>query len=253
MPKQQGHNFIQGSINGLTYTRSKNGGYKVRAKGNFDGKRVATDPAFELTRHNMSEFTKAANAGKLLRSALQGNLNFTADGSASRRLFAVMNRIIKSDPVNQRGLRSVMQGDELFLKGFEFNEKSPLESTLAVKTVSTIDRATGQVILDIPAIIPANDIYWPEGSTHCKIKSIAVAIDFEAGVFESSQGFTANIPLNRDPLAAINLVTQVEANSTKLLLHLVAIEFMMIQNGFTYQIKNQAYNAMSIVQVNATA
>lgn len=253
MPEQQGHILTKGTLNNLTYTRRKVGGYRVMEKGKFDGARLLNDPAFELTRHNMSEFTKAASAGKFLRSALQGSLNFSADSSAVRRLFSAMSKVIKSDPVNQRGQRSVMKGDPFHLKKFEFNEKSPLESTLTTEVTSTIDRVAGQVILDIPALIPANQIFWPEGATHCKINSVAIALDFETGEFETAKAFTADIPFGREPIAAIHLVSQLEANNTKMLLHIVGIEFAMVTNGFTYQVKNQGFTAMKIVEVDTPA
>jgi hypothetical protein len=252
LARQEGHIQMRGTVNGLTYYRAGDGTYKVRKKAKFDPNRLATDPDMEMVRQNISEFTKTANAGKYLRDELATVLRNIADGSIGTRLFSVMSTILKSDPVSLRGQRSAMKGDQSGLEGFQFNAKSSLDSVLIAKITSTIDRVTGQVTLGIPAIIPANNIYWPTGATHAKISSVAVAVDFETGQADSAGAFTANIPFNRVEVPAVNLVSQLEANSTKVLLHAVGIEFLNVTNGVEYPMKNKAYNSMGIVGVNPT-
>lgn len=243
---------MRGTVNGLTYYRAGDGSFKVRKKGKFDPNRLANDPDMEMVRQNISEFKKTANAGKFLRDELATVLRNIADGSIGTRLFSVISDIIKSDPVSLRGQRSAMKGNQSLLQGFQFNAKSALDSVLIAKIASTIDRVTGQVTLDIPAIVPANNIYFPTGATHAKISTVAVAVDFETGQAESASGFTANIPNNRVEVPAVHLVTQLEANSTKVLLHAVGIEFINVTNGVEYPMKNKAYNSMGIVAVNPT-
>jgi hypothetical protein len=250
LAKQEGHMQTRGTLNGLNYYRAADGTFKVRRRAKFDGQRLLTDPTFEMVRQNMSEFRKTANAGKVLRDELGTTLRNVADGTITARLFSVISKIVKSDPVSLRGQRSAMKGNQSLLKGFEFNSKSSLGSVLIAKFVSTIDRVTGQVVLAIPAIIPANNIFWPAGATHCKISSVGVALDFETGQSESAGAFTANIPFGRVEVPAINLVSQLEANSTKVLIHAVGIEFLMITNGVEYPMQNKAFNSMGIVEVN---
>ena len=45
-------------------------GVIVRKKSNFDGSRIASDARFVRTLENMAEFSRAGNAGKVLRQAL---------------------------------------------------------------------------------------------------------------------------------------------------------------------------------------
>jgi hypothetical protein len=250
LARQEGHIKTRGTLNDLNYYQAKDGSFKVRRKAKFDGQRLLTDPKFEMVRQNMSEFRKAANAGKVLRDELGTTLRNIGDGTLTARLFSVISQIIKSDPVNLRGKRSAMKGNQTLLKGFEFNSKSSLGSVLIAKIVSTIDRVTGQVTLAIPAIIPANNIFWPTGATHCKISSMGVAVDFETGQSESAGAFTANIPFGRVEIPAVNLVSQLEANSTKVLVHAVGIDFLNITNGVEYPLQNMAFNAMGILEVN---
>ncbi len=250
MARQEGHIKTRGTLNDLNYYQAADGSFKVRKKAKFDGHRLLTDPNFEMVRQNMSEFRKTANAGKVLRDELGTTLRNIADGTVTSRLFSVISQIIKSDPTSLRGQRSAMKGNQSLLKGFEFNSKSSLGSTLITKLVSTIDRVTGHVTLTIPAIIPANNIFWPTGATHCRISSMGVAVDFETGQSDSAGAFTANIPFGRVEVPAIDLVAQLEANSTKVLLHAVGIEFVNITNGVEYPLQNKAFNSMGIVEVN---
>ena len=241
---------MRGTVNGLTYYQDANGTMRVRKKAKFDANRLATDPDLEMVRQNNSEFGKTASAGKVLRDEMATVLRNIADFTIGSRLFSVMSEIVKSDPVGLRGQRSPMKGNQSLLNGFQFNAKSSLETTLLAKITSTIDRVTGQVVLDIPAMVPANKIFWPTGATHCKISSVAVAVDFETGARESAEGFTANIPFGRVEIPAVHLVTQLEANSTKVLLHAVGIEFINVTNGVEFLMKNKAFNSMGIVGVN---
>jgi hypothetical protein len=250
MAKQQGHMLSSGSVNNLNYYRDKNGNYKFRTKSKLEGKRLLTDPAFQLTRQNMSEFSKAATAGKILRRELAINLGSTADGTVLTRLFSVLSKVIKSDPVSLRGERSAMKGNQTLLKGFEFNEKSPLSTVLFAKLNSTIDRVTGQSILEIPQIIPAKNISQAAGSTHCRIISVAVAVDFDSGEIQSATASTAIMPFTMVPVPPVNLVTQLEANSTKVLLQAVGVDYLMIVNGVEYPMQNKAFNSIGIVEVN---
>jgi hypothetical protein len=250
MAEQQGHMLSRGTVNNLNYYIDKNGNYKFRSKSKLQGDKIKTDPAFALTRQNMSEFSKAATAGKIIRTAMALSITSAADNSVLTRLFTVMNKIIKSDPVSLRGERSVMKGNQAFLNGFEFNSKSPLSTTLKVRFTTAFDRVTGQTTLNLPAFVPGKQIASPEGSTHCKIISVSVGADFDSGDALSASAETALIPLSLAQIPAVNLVTQLEPNSTKLLMHAVGVEFLMIVNGVEYPMQNKAFNTIGIVEVS---
>ena len=59
MAKQNGINPIIGTIDQFTYYRTAESGMLVRKKSSLDKNRVMTDPAFEPTRKESSEFGKA--------------------------------------------------------------------------------------------------------------------------------------------------------------------------------------------------
>ena len=104
MPKQDGHNPLRGTVDNLTYYRSKDG-YKVRKRGMLEKGRVFTDPKFKRTRENMSEFSEAAKQNKLIRTAFSPLLKNIADKLVMRRLSTGLGLRISTctcaQPLNQ--------------------------------------------------------------------------------------------------------------------------------------------------------
>jgi len=82
-------------------------------------KGIQNDPAFQRTRENGQEFGRAGAARRLLRTSIRHYLQKAANSRMVSRLTRDMVRIIKSDPVNDRGERTVLNGDLTLLKGFE--------------------------------------------------------------------------------------------------------------------------------------
>ena len=66
MAKQKGIIKLEGTIGDITFYKSQDG-YLAREKGGIDANRIASDPAFQRTRENGSEFGAAGKAGKMLK------------------------------------------------------------------------------------------------------------------------------------------------------------------------------------------
>jgi hypothetical protein len=86
MAKQKGIIKLKGTIGGITFYKSQEGGYLAREKGGVDANRIANDPAFQRTRENGAEFGRAGKAGKLLRTALRALLLNSTDSRMVGRL-----------------------------------------------------------------------------------------------------------------------------------------------------------------------
>ena len=63
MARQKGILKIKGTIGDITFYKTKDG-YLVKEKSAVEGNRIASDPAFQRTRENNSEFGRAGKAGK---------------------------------------------------------------------------------------------------------------------------------------------------------------------------------------------
>jgi hypothetical protein len=249
MARQKGIIKLKGTIGDITFYKTKDG-HLAREKGGVDASRIANDPAFQRTRENGSEFGRAGKAGKTLRTALRTLLLNTADSRMVSRLTQAMVKVIQADLVNERGLRNVIDGEAELLTGFEFNIGGKLGTSLFAPYVGAIDRATGEITVDLQSFVPANMLAAPSGTTHFKIISAGAEIDFEAEVFVTANSETAILPWDMTPTAVINHLNVVTPNSTKPLFLALGVEFYQEVNGRMYPLKNGAYNPLSLIQVS---
>lgn len=250
MARQKGIIKLKGTIGDITFYKTQDG-HLAREKGGIDASRIASDPAFQRTRENGSEFGRAGKAGKLLRTALRPLLINSADGRMVSRLTQAMVKVIQADLVSDRGLRNVIDGEAELLFGFEFNIRGKLGTSLYAPFVAAIDRVAGEISVDIASFIPANMIAAPSGTTHFKIISGGAEVDFEAETFVVATSETAILPWDATPTAVINQVNAVTAASTKPLFLALGVEFYQQINGTMYPLKNGAFNPLSIAKVDS--
>jgi hypothetical protein len=166
------------------------------------------------------------------------------------RLTTNLLKVVKTDAINERGMRTIQDGNLGLLKGFEFNTNGKLGSTLFATYSSTYDRATGDVAVDIVAFAPTIRIAAPSGTTHFKVVTGAAELDFagETSAFENDE--TAVLPYDSAMGAAISLTTTAPANSTNPVIIVLGVEFYQEVNGAMYPLKNGSYNALSVIEVD---
>ena len=250
MARQKGIIKLKGTLGGITFYKTSQDGHLAREKGGIEKSRIMSDPAFQRTRENGSEFGRAGKAGKLLRTALRALLLNSADGRMVSRLTKEMVKVIQADLISERGLRNVIDGEAELLLGFEFNIRGKLGTSLYAPYTAAIDRVTGDMTVDIPPFIPINMIAAPSGTTHYKIISSGAEIDFEAETFVEQHSETAILPWDALATVAIAQTNSVTAASTKPLFLALGIEFYQQVNGQMYSLKNGAYNPLSLVGVS---
>ncbi len=251
MARQKGIIKLKGTIGGITFYKTSQDGHLAREKGGIEKSRIMSDPAFQRTRENGSEFGRAGKAGKLLRTALRTLLLNSSDGRMVSRLTREMVKVIQADLVSERGLRNVIDGEAELLVGFEFNIRGKLGTSLYAPFTSAIDRVSGEVTVDIPPFVPINMIAAPSGTTHFKIISGGAEIDFEAETFIVETSETAILPWDAVATVAIAHTNQVTAASTKPIFLALGIEFYQEVNAQMYPLKNGAFNPLSISKVDS--
>ncbi|KIA86491.1 hypothetical protein [Flavobacterium sp. AED] len=249
MARQKGIIKLKGTIGDITFYKTQDG-HLAREKGGIDASRIKNDPAFQRTRENGAEFGRAGKAGKILRTALRAVLINSADGRMVSRLTQQMVKVIQADVTSVRGLRNIIDGEAELLSGFEFNIRGKLGTSLFAPFVGTIDRATGDISVDLASFIPTNMIIAPSGSTHFKIISAGAEIDFEAETFVVTNSETAILPWDTAPTVAISQTNPVTPGSTKPLFLALGVEFYQEVNGQMYSLKNGSYNPLALVQVS---
>ena len=249
MARQKGIIKLKGTIGDITFYKTKDG-HLAREKGGIDASRIKSDPAFQRTRENGSEFGRAGKAGKTLRTALRTLLLNSADSRMVSRLTQSIVKVIQADLTNERGLRNVIDGEAELLVGFEFNIGGKLGTSLFAPFVRAIDRVTGEITIDLASFVPANMIAAPVGTTHFKIISAGAEINFEAETFVVESSETAIIPWDMAPTVAINHLNTVTPNSVSPLFLALGVEYYQEVNGRMYPLKNGSYNPLSLVQVS---
>jgi hypothetical protein len=248
MAKQKSFMHLKGNIGDVNFYKGTDG-YGARDKGGVDGAKIASDPAYERTRENMAEFGRAAKAARMLRSPLSELLKQVKDRTRSNRLTAVMMAVIKADSTSDRGQRNVIDGEAELLSGFEFNQNSPLDAALSQFTAA-INRVTGSLSVSIPSFIPKTGLTVPDGTTHFKLVSAGLEVDFASGECVKEITETGLIPVDMNPTTAITLENTVTGNSTHPLILVAGIVFFQQVNGKMYPLKSGSFNSLSIVKVS---
>ena len=249
MARQKGIIKLDGTIGDITFYKSKDG-FLAKEKGGIPADRIANDPAFQRTRENGAEFGRAGKAGKILRNTIRGLLQNSSDSRMVSRLTKEMVKVIQEDLTNHRVLRNVIDGEAELLEGFEFNINGKLGTTLYAPFTAVIDRVAGTLTANMAAFVPQNMIAAPGGTTHFKLVSAGAEVDFENETFVSETQATGILPWDINPTAVINLVNAVTAASTHPLFLVLGIEFYQQVNGQMYPLKNGAFNALALVNVD---
>lgn len=249
MAKQESLIKFRGKVGDLSFSKHRSRGYEVRMKGGVDKARIQTDPNFQRTRENMAEFGTAAGTAKLLRIQLNNLLRTFADNTMRNRLTSLIHRIQKSDSANARGERIFLEENSTMLKGFEFNQASSLKMLLGEKLEPTYDRTAGEATLIIPEFNPQNDVMLLNGATHML---------FTLAVAELSTDEVPPRPVmvksGYIPLIGVHVEETLQAplvvDPTKVVYIIVGISMYQEVNGNFYPLKNNPYNAMTIVDVD---
>ena len=252
MAKQIGVIKLDGILDNIVFYKSADG-YIARLHTPITPERIASDPSFARTRENMAEFGRAGKGAKLLRVALRAELQKVQDRRASNRLLREMVRLVKTDAVNPRGERNLVQAEKSSLVGFEFNATARLGSTFFVPFTSTIDRTTGAATVTVPPFNPANAVEAPEGATHFRINTAVVAVDFSQDTYLYAGLRSQEIKLDGTTTTPITLTPTLQPNPAGALLLVVGIEFFQQVNATSYALNNGAFNALSIVEVEGEA
>jgi hypothetical protein len=249
MAKQTGIIKLKGTIGDISFYKTKDG-YLARGKGGVEKDRIENDPAFQRTRENGSEFGRAGNAGRVVRTAFKMLLRNTSDNRITSRLTGEMLKVIQADSTNVRGERNVLNGDLKLLEGFEFNVNGALGSTLYAGYTTNINRETGEAVVAIQEFVPQDNVVGPEGATHFALISGGAEINFEEESFNLATAKSEQIEIGPQSQAALNLTNALTAGSTLPIFLLLGIEFYQEVNGMYYPLKSGSYNALTLIAVN---
>ncbi len=159
-------------------------------------------------------------------------------------------KVIQADATNARGLRNVIDGEAELLKGFEFNINGQVKTTIYAPYTTILDRVTGDLTINIPSFVPVKMIAAPQGATHYNLVAGGSAIDFGSENYMASTIENGISVLDNIGTPPISLVVNVGAASTFPLVLILGIQFYQEVNGLPYQLNNDSFNALAIVDVS---
>jgi hypothetical protein len=250
MAKQESFIKLQGKVGDLSFFKTKNG-YQARVKGGVSGDRIKNDPTYQRTRENNAEFTAVSLTAKSIRDLLRSMILLTHDPKMATRLSSRVFRMIKADADSIRGERKVKASSFGILKDFNFNESAPLNNTLFINAIPSIDRQTGIVTVSIPEINPEVHLGKPKAATHFRFNAGAALISLDQEIEISNlQTALSSYQLTRGTLAAMDLTCTLPANSISPIVLLFGVSFYQEVNGVYYSLNNGAFNALCIIAVD---
>jgi hypothetical protein len=250
MARQSGILQIEGTIDNLTFTKTRDG-FLVKRKGSVPKSRIKNSEQFVRTRENIAEFRTAAREGKTLRRAVKGLLQYGSDGRMTSRLLQTVRLILETDATSLRGERSIANGAVTMLKDFEFNANAKLDRHLAAPFTVAIDRALGTIDINLPTFIPADALKAPAGATHFRIGALGAEVDFTGDRFVTGVQESAILAIDRADTRPLALSNTVTANSTLPLFALLGVQFFQEVNGIPYPLNNGGFSALKILEVDA--
>lgn len=246
MARQKGIIKLKGTIGDISFYKTTDG-HLAREKGGVEKERIMTDPAFQRTRENGAEFGRAGIGGKLIRNALRILMQTAKDKRVTSRLTKEMVVVVQSDLVNDRGMRTVQDGDLGLLNGFNFNIGGKWGNILFAPYTGAFDRITGEISLDLDPFSPTLRIAAPGGTTHMRLVTAGAELDFENDSFVFEMDDLGILPYTAADTAALNLVAALTANTALPVRGVFGIEFYQEVNGQMYSLKNGALNSLTAV------
>lgn len=248
MAKFEGIFEIKGTVQGMTFFKSKDG-LLIRKKGGVDKKRIKSDPAFQRTRENGSEFGHNAKMGQLVRKSVANFLSLAKDYRVSSRMSQSMSKVKNLDFDSLRGERKVWIGLESdlgkqVLEGFDFNLNSPFNSVF--RGQYALDEATG--VFTIADFNPSTNLKIPEGATHASFTTAVSKVDFELETYATTYSPKQNFAL-QNSLEDFTLTPSAMPTGTGSTFYYFLIEFFQELNGVQYPLKNNSFNVLNLVRV----
>ena len=169
MGEQTGVIRLKGKVGELTFRLAADGKTIVGTNSRLNKERINTEPAFQRTRENNSEFSGSAKAASGLKIAYASLYKRFADSTAFNRWLKLMREIISKD-TGVRGERPVdVVAHKLLLQGVNFHATDKLSDVFLAPYSAVINPDRNEIVYTIPDFNTTDYLTIPEGATHIKL------------------------------------------------------------------------------------
>ncbi|MBT0809708.1 hypothetical protein KIH41_00270 [Litoribacter ruber] len=242
MAKQSNILELTGSIGNISFYKTKEG-YRARQKGGVTKKRILTDPHYERTRENNAEFGRATSAAKHIRHALAFSLAKAGDNTFHNRLKSLMVKVVQSDPISDRGERTVQIGDLDILQGLRLNKKRSLDGSLGQYV--RIEKESGQLKFTLKNCNP--ELFQaPSSTTHFRLFAQGLRMNFEPFEFVKSLYETPLLPIENNGID-LSFDLKIEGDLPGKELFAVGLEFFQKLGDTPYPVAKKDFNVGEVV------
>lgn len=243
MAKQIGLMQLEGAVGNMVFYHTKNGNF---ARQKSTGKRSLSDRVVE----NLSEFARAAQAGKLIRKSFAAIINDIKASDLTGRLSSELSMILKTDTVSPRGMRNFVEADMELLQGFELNPDKALTTALKEQFTADINRETGAMKVTIPALNPSKLIESSDAATHYKFTLAGASINFGNKDHLTVSTASELLVIANQVNPALEMEVQAPVIGSNTLILALGLSFYQQVNGEDYQVGANLNNALAFVAVS---
>jgi hypothetical protein len=128
------------------------------------------------TKKAARDFGTASSCSRIIRHALQEDLQHAYDGSLNNRLNKIFGQIVRADTLHQAGQRIPIAANMSPLLGFHFNEGIGTSQLLGCTPV--IEKNDNDEISITLLEIVFRNVKALNGITHFRIKAVALSVNF---------------------------------------------------------------------------
>lgn len=208
MSRQTGLIKLKGNIGGISFYKS-GGEDLARTASGPSKQRILSDPDFQRTRENNSEFGGSAHMAKALRLSLISAIQNKGDSLLPSRLTRIFKEV-NAKGTGARGKRSIpLSENKTMLEGFDFNSHLSFSSVFnAPYDVILQGSRTGASII-IPNFMPADYIQAPQGAEYFRLVTAIGAVSDH--VFNNDSGHYEPVDPSLNTLGSVvySEVTQI--------------------------------------------
>ena len=239
---------IVGTIDGINFYKM-GGNYYARMAADKPKRGTKAYAGYQRFLETATELGKVSPISRILRLAFGEIIPrpYTNErGSLHNRII----QVIMAGNRNPQNRNKLTGGNVGLLEGFDFNFYARMVNTFRAPYNGRIDRVNGRLFINLPSFVPEESISAPDWTTHFKIVSGGVAIDFENGLFETDIKESDLFSWGRRPTKDIEMEHTVAGNSDRHLFLALGINFYQRWPGEIYQIESGCFDVLTIIKIN---
>jgi hypothetical protein len=247
--KQYGTHSLSGTLGDVTYSQTK-AGFRAKQRTRVNMTERMTGAKFQAWRDHTSEFGLVLKEAKILRNAFM-DLNWNVDNkSLVQQTVQIMNKIRKTDAVNERGQRRPSTGDLSLLKDFDFSGISNVNQIIKGGFTTTFDRSTGVALVTIKEMVPKELLSAPATASHFMLTLAVASVNFETGEVNKRMISTPKLLIDGNTLPETVLTETHPAIGTDPVIIVLKMEYYSHVNGKFLSIMGNADISSTIIHVD---